>query len=63
VKEVRERLRWLKRKREEEAKENEVIDLQGRLERARERDEKERAARTRKRNEKRRRKNNGGDSD
>jgi len=50
---VRERLKWLKRKRDEEAK-DEVVDLQGRLEVAREKDEKEREEKRRKRNEKRR---------
>jgi U4/U6.U5 tri-snRNP component SNU23 len=63
VQDVRERLMWLKRKRDEEMKENEVIDLQGRLDRAREREEKEREAKRRKRNEQRRRKNKGGESD
>jgi U4/U6.U5 tri-snRNP component SNU23 len=58
LREVRERLRWLKRKREEERNE-EVIDLEGRLDVAREREEREREGRRQKRNEKRR-KTKGG---
>jgi len=53
VDEVRERLRWLKRK-EREAKKDVVVDLDARLELNREREEQERAEKRRKRNEKRR---------
>ncbi|KAK0640351.1 U4/U6.U5 small nuclear ribonucleoprotein component snu23 [Lasiodiplodia hormozganensis] len=53
VQEVRDRLAWLKRKREEEKKE-EVVDLGSRLEQAREREDREREEKRRKRNEKRR---------
>jgi U4/U6.U5 tri-snRNP component SNU23 len=53
LKEVIDRLRWLKRKREEE-KMDEVVDLEGRLEVAKEREEREREEKRRKRNEKRR---------
>ena len=56
--EVRERLRWLKRKREEEKRE-EVVDLEGRLDVAREREEREREEKRRKRNEKRRKTKDG----
>ena len=58
VEEVRERLRWLKRKMEEEKRE-ETIDLEARLEFTREREEKEREERRRKRNEKRRKTKDG----
>jgi U4/U6.U5 tri-snRNP component SNU23 len=58
LREVRERLRWLKRKREEEMRE-EVVDLEARLDVAREREEREREERRQKRNEKRR-KTKGG---
>jgi U4/U6.U5 tri-snRNP component SNU23 len=58
VKEVRERLRWLKRKIEEE-KRDEVVDLSVRLEVARERIEEEREERRQKRNEKRRKTKDG----
>ncbi|OJD31732.1 c2h2 finger domain protein [Diplodia corticola] len=58
VGEVRERLAWLKRRREEDKKE-EVVDLGERLEVAREREEREREEKRRKRNEKRR-KTKGG---
>jgi U4/U6.U5 tri-snRNP component SNU23 len=58
VGEVRERLRWLKRKMEEEKRE-EVVDLSVRLEVARERIEEEREERRRKRNEKRRKTKDG----
>ncbi|KAB2572212.1 putative c2h2 finger domain protein [Lasiodiplodia theobromae] len=53
VQEVRDRLAWLKRKREEEKKE-EVVDLGSRLEQAKEREDREREEKRRKRNEKRR---------
>jgi U4/U6.U5 tri-snRNP component SNU23 len=53
VQEVIERLRWLKRKKEED-KRDEVVDLEGRLEVAQEREEREREEKRRKRNEKRR---------
>jgi U4/U6.U5 tri-snRNP component SNU23 len=53
LEEVRERLRWLKRKMEEERREEE-IDLGARLDGAREKEEKEREEKRRKRNEKRR---------
>jgi U4/U6.U5 tri-snRNP component SNU23 len=53
LQEVIERLRWLKRKKEEE-KRDEVVDLEGRLEVANEREEREREEKRRKRNEKRR---------
>lgn len=59
VEEVRDRLRWLKRKREEEMR-DEVVDLGERLEIAKEKEERERAERRRKRNE-RRRKTKGGE--
>ncbi|EOD49363.1 putative c2h2 finger domain protein [Neofusicoccum parvum UCRNP2] len=58
VQDVRDRLAWLKRKREEE-KVDEVVDLEARLETAREREEREREEKRRKRNEKRR-KTKGG---
>ncbi|KAI9696124.1 MAG: hypothetical protein M1836_005955 [Candelina mexicana] len=58
VGEVRERLGWLKRKREEERR-GEVLDLGVRLEVAREGEEREREERRRRRNEKRR-KGRGG---
>ncbi|KAF2403798.1 hypothetical protein EJ06DRAFT_536144 [Trichodelitschia bisporula] len=57
VEEVRERLRWLARKRREEVG-GEVVDLGERLERRREVEERERDEKRRKRNEKRR-KNKG----
>ncbi|KIW07681.1 uncharacterized protein PV09_01621 [Verruconis gallopava] len=63
VEEVRERLRWLKRKKEEEAKESGAIDLQARIEKARDREEEERARRREKRNRQRRKKAKGDDSD
>ncbi|KAI9830829.1 MAG: hypothetical protein M1819_005354 [Sarea resinae] len=53
VDEVRERLRWLKRKRDEEA-EDKVVDLGARLEKAREVEEREREEKRAKRREKRR---------
>lgn len=56
--EVRERLRWLKRKMEEEKKE-EVVDLQSRLEVAKEKEQREREEKRRKRNEKRRKTKDG----
>jgi U4/U6.U5 tri-snRNP component SNU23 len=59
LEDVVERLGWLKRKREEE-KAKETVDLGTRLEVAREVEEKERAEKRRKRNEKRR-KNKGGE--
>ncbi|KAF2261962.1 hypothetical protein CC78DRAFT_535191 [Lojkania enalia] len=58
VEEVRARLLWLKRKRDEETKEV-VIDLDARLEMNREREEREREERRRKRNEKRRKTKDG----
>lgn len=58
LQEVRERLRWLKRKKEEEMM-NATVDLEARLDVAREREEKEREERRQKRNEKRR-KTKGG---
>jgi U4/U6.U5 tri-snRNP component SNU23 len=58
VKDVIDRLRWLKRKREEE-KLDEVVVLEERIEIAKEREEKEREEKRRKRNE-RRRKTPGG---
>lgn len=51
--EVHERLRWIKRKRRE-AKKEEVVDLDARLDLSREREERERDEKRRKRNEKRR---------
>jgi U4/U6.U5 tri-snRNP component SNU23 len=53
VKDVIDRLRWLKRKREEE-KRDDVVGLEERLEIAKEQEEKEREEKRRKRNEKRR---------
>lgn len=53
VEEVRERLAWLNRKREDE-KNDEVVDLGARLEQAREKEQREREEKRRKRNEKRR---------
>ncbi|KAF2204574.1 hypothetical protein GQ43DRAFT_437811 [Delitschia confertaspora ATCC 74209] len=58
VDEVRNRLLWLKRKREEEKRDT-VVDLEARLEVDREREEKEREERRRKRNEKRRKTKDG----
>ncbi|OCK79239.1 hypothetical protein K432DRAFT_426658 [Lepidopterella palustris CBS 459.81] len=56
--EVRQRLLWLKRKREEESKEQ-VVDLGARLEVAKEVEEREREEKRRKRNEKRRKTKDG----
>jgi U4/U6.U5 tri-snRNP component SNU23 len=56
VLEVRERLRWLVRKRREELKEADVVDLKARLEKAVDREEEERERKRRKRNEQRKRK-------
>ncbi|KAH0387909.1 hypothetical protein KCU89_g4401, partial [Aureobasidium melanogenum] len=61
LEDVVERLEWLKRKREEE-KAKETVDLGTRLEVAREEEEKERAEKRRRRNEKRR-KNKGADGE
>ncbi|TIA67723.1 hypothetical protein D6C76_08531 [Aureobasidium pullulans] len=61
LEDVVERLEWLKRKREEE-KAKETVDLGTRLEVAREEEEKERAEKRRRRNEKRR-KNKGGEEE
>ncbi|KAL9094107.1 MAG: hypothetical protein Q9165_003522 [Trypethelium subeluteriae] len=58
VQEVTERLAWLKRKREDE-KEAEVVDLGERLAVRQEQDEREREERRRKRNEKRRKTKDG----
>ena len=58
VQEVRNRLAWLKRKKEEE-KEEEVIDLEKRLERSIDMEEKQREEKRRKRNEKRRKTKDG----
>ncbi|KAK8197987.1 hypothetical protein HDK77DRAFT_34030 [Phyllosticta capitalensis] len=58
VQEVRDRLAWLKRKREE-AKQEEVVDLQARLESAKEKEDREREEKRRKRNEKRRKTKDG----
>ncbi|KAF2178234.1 hypothetical protein K469DRAFT_718339 [Zopfia rhizophila CBS 207.26] len=58
VEEVHQRLLWLKRKKEEDAKEI-VVDLDARLEMSKEREEREREEKRRKRNEKRR-KTKGG---
>jgi U4/U6.U5 tri-snRNP component SNU23 len=58
VEEVRERLKWLKRKIEEDRKE-ELINLSDRLEFAREKDEREREEKRRKRREKRRKTQDG----
>lgn len=58
VQEVRDRLAWLKRKRDE-AKAQENLDLSARLEIAVEADEQERAEKRRKRNEKRRKTKDG----
>jgi U4/U6.U5 tri-snRNP component SNU23 len=54
LQEVRDRLRWLKRKQMEEAKEEGAVDVEARIELAKEREERERAEKRRKRNEKRR---------
>ncbi|KAF2758510.1 hypothetical protein EJ05DRAFT_500030 [Pseudovirgaria hyperparasitica] len=59
VEEVRERLRWLKRKKEEEAEEG-VVDLGIRLEVAEQREREEREEKRRKRNERRRKGLPGG---
>ena len=56
--EVKERFDWLKRKREEE-KAREVVDLSTRIEVAREQEDKEREEKRRKRNEKRRKTKDG----
>jgi U4/U6.U5 tri-snRNP component SNU23 len=61
LEDVVERLEWLKRKREEE-KAKETVDLGTRLEVAREIEEKQRAEKRRRRNEKRR-KNKGGEEE
>lgn len=53
VEDVRNRLRWLARKRREDAKE-EVVNIDARLELAKEREEQERAEKREKRNQKRR---------
>ena len=58
LEEVKERFEWLKRKREEE-KAREVVDLEGRIEVAREVEEREREEKRRKRNEKRRKTKDG----
>ncbi|KAI9737547.1 MAG: hypothetical protein M1834_009702 [Cirrosporium novae-zelandiae] len=55
LEDVRERLRWLKAKREEEEREKEGVDLQERLKRRIEDEEREREERREKRREKRRR--------
>lgn len=53
LEDVRNRLRWLARKRREDAQE-EVVDIDARLELAKEREEQERAEKREKRNQKRR---------
>jgi U4/U6.U5 tri-snRNP component SNU23 len=53
VEDVRSRLRWLARKRRE-AVQDEVIDIDARLDMAKDREEKERAEKREKRNQKRR---------
>lgn len=58
VQEVRDRLAWLKRKKDEEEKEK-ILDLGTRLEAAREKEEHEREEKRRKRNEKRRKTKDG----
>lgn len=58
LQDVRDRLAWLKRKKDEE-KENEVIDLGARLEVRAEQDEREREEKRKKRNEKRRKTKDG----
>jgi U4/U6.U5 tri-snRNP component SNU23 len=58
LEEVRDRLRYLKRKRDEDAK-NEVVDVDARLALGREKMEADAEERRRKRNEKRRAKNKG----
>ncbi|KZF25166.1 hypothetical protein L228DRAFT_236288 [Xylona heveae TC161] len=58
LEDVRERLAWLKRKREEEKK-DEVIDLKTRLETRQQQDEREREERRRKRRERRRKTKDG----
>ena len=58
LEEVKERFEWLKRKREDE-KAREVVDLSTRIEVAREQEEKEREEKRRKRNEKRRKTKDG----
>ncbi|KAF2142997.1 uncharacterized protein K452DRAFT_286630 [Aplosporella prunicola CBS 121167] len=58
VEEVRDRLAWLKRKRDEE-KRDEVVDLGQRLEVAKEKEDREREEKRRKRNEKRRKTKDG----
>ncbi|KAF2480339.1 hypothetical protein BDY17DRAFT_303656 [Neohortaea acidophila] len=58
LEEVKDRFEWLKRKREDE-KAREVVDLSARIEVAREQEEREREERRRKRNEKRRKTKDG----
>ena len=58
VQDVRDRLAWLKRKKDEE-KADEVIDLEARLERSKEIEDREREEKRRKRNEKRRKTKDG----
>lgn len=58
LEDVRERLAWLKRKKEEE-KEDEIVDLGKRLESRAEQEERERDEKRRKRNEKRRKNKDG----
>lgn len=58
LEEVKERFEWLKRKREEEKK-RETVDLGTRIEVAREQEEREREEKRRKRNEKRRKTKDG----
>lgn len=62
VQEVRDRLAWLKRKKEEE-KELGTVKLEERLEISREREEREREEKRQKRNEKRRKMRGGGGDD
>ncbi|KAI7190583.1 hypothetical protein D0869_01622 [Hortaea werneckii] len=58
LEDVKDRFEWLKRKRDEERK-NEVVDLGSRIENARDKDEREREEKRRKRNEKRRKTKDG----
>ena len=58
LEEVKERFEWLKRKRDEE-KAGEVVDLPSRIELAKEQEEREREEKRRKRNEKRRKTKDG----
>ena len=59
LEDVRERLAWLKRKKQEEEQENNMKDLESRIESRKAQEEKEREEKRRKRNEKRRKTKDG----